>query len=155
MSDEMIHVTCTKCGAQMEMPKSFLEKGVPLEEIHQVCDACVGKMTQEEHGKMAAFFHDVEQKLEQLDDVNEYAEQIAEDMTDAHVGDLIAELLESKDAKDQLLTKAFFQGVWTLSFVLGQEHGKDFLKEQKDLVKKFNDAVREREKEKREKQDDS
>jgi hypothetical protein len=92
------------------------------------------------------FIQDVEKKVEDLDESNEVAEDIAKEIFENNIDSLKKELLQQKELyKDKAIEESFFRGIWIAYFLLGNSKGKDFLLEEYKNIKEFNNKMRERE----------
>lgn len=143
--EEMINVKCSLCKNDMEMPKSFLEKGINLEEINHICDECADKSIWGDE-KMKGFLEDVKGEMSKLDKNNQIAEDIADEITESSCQSLLAELIEQKLQEEELILESFYRGAWTALFIVGNNHEDGFLEKEAERIRDFNKKMREREK---------
>ena len=101
----------------MQMPESFLkagkERGIDAMHMPHICSDCTGKMGDAlGDKKMKGFMEDVNKQMEKMGKNNDIAEEIAEEITNANIGALIAELDESDASEKDKIKEAFYRGAW-------------------------------------------
>ncbi|MEK6856093.1 MAG: hypothetical protein AABX66_02980 [Nanoarchaeota archaeon] len=144
--EEMVKVKCSICEKDMEMPKSFLNKGIELDKINHLCPEC-GREGALGDVRMSEFVKDIGEQMKKMDENNKMAEKIAEEITISNADSLIDELRDKKEAsREEIIKECFFRGVWYVLFVLGNSHEKGFLKKEHKNIKKFHESMKEREK---------
>lgn len=142
--NEMINVKCSLCNSNMEMPKSFLSKGIHPDKINHMCSKCAERGDFDDD-KMSKFTKEINEQMKKMNENNMVAEEIAEAITDSNCQSLVAELSEQKLEKEELILESFFRGAWTALFMIGNNNGSNFLKEEAKKIEDFHQKMQERE----------
>jgi len=144
----MLDVNCTFCGKDMKMPTSFIKsEKIDVNKLPHVCSDCTGRLGKTlGNKKMEDFMEDVKKEMKKMDKNNEISEKLAEEITNENISSLLEELKDIDDSEENKISESFFRGAWTVLFLMGNNHGSKFLKEEAEYIRDFHKKSREREK---------
>lgn len=144
--NEMTEVTCIICRRKMDMPKSFLSKGIDMNKINHICGKCSQNMTKSPNTPISGFLSDVHEQMKKMDVNNELAEKIAEELTNNNSEELIDELKNAKKAsQEEIIRESFFRGAWMALFLIGNSHEENFLKKEAEKIREFQEKMNKQE----------